>query len=207
MCDHTHHGDASNVNPTTFLQRDDKLDREMRTGGLLRIYTDVLEEQNKTLFLIKDGTVFDSIFSKDNNEPAFSHQSISIWSYFPEYYIVIFEAFALDKDGFYKVLYNNDTLLVAQMNNVTVFETWEEHIKKAYILTSNSNPLKVKPDKNSESFEYDYQELSFEVIEIKEQWVKVKCNIDCEGCPGIEITGWIQWRENNMLKVELRYVC
>lgn len=191
----------------TLTQQSELFIAELRTPGLLRIKTDILQLQDEILILTEKDIVIDSLFSKDNNEPAFSSSLVKIWAYFPEYYIVILEAYPLDNDGFYKVIMNGNTLLLPHIENVTVFETWQEHIKKSFVLTSNDNPLKPQPDKKTESLMLDYEQLSFEVIEVKEDWIYVKCNVDCEGCPDKEVRGWIKWKEKNRLRIELRYVC
>lgn len=188
-------------------QKNELFFTELRTPGLVRIKTDVLQRQNETLILTKNEIVIDSIFSKENNEPAFSSNLVKIWAYFPEYYIVILEAHPLDSDGFYKVIMNGDTLLLPHIENVTIFETWQEHIKTSFVITSKNNPLKSQPDKNAESLMIDYEEFSFEVIEVKEDWIYVKCSADCEGCPDKEVRGWIKWKEKNSLRIELRYAC
>lgn len=191
----------------TLTQKNEAYITEMNTPGLVRIKTDLLQLQDEVLKLTKSGNVIDSIFSEDNNEPTFSSRLVKIWSYFPEYYIVILEAYPLDNDGFYKVIMSGDTLLLPHRENVTIFETWQEHIITSFVLTTKDNPLKAQPDINAESLMFDYEELSFEVIEVKEEWVYVKCNRDCEGCPDKEVRGWIKWKEKNSLRVELRYTC
>lgn len=190
-----------------LTQNNQVFDREMRAPGLVRIKTDILEQQKEILILTSNEQVIDSLYSKDDSEPAFSRRINNIWSYYPEYYIVIFEAYPLDNDRFYNVVINGDIFALSHFDGITIYETWQEHLKTSFILTSKDNPLKVAPDQNAESLLFDYEELSFEVLEVKEDWIYVKCNIDCDGCPGIEVRGWIKWKEKNVLKVELRYIC
>jgi hypothetical protein len=79
---------------------------------------------------------------------------------------------------------------------------------RAFIATNILNPLRETPTETGEIIYMDYSEAGFVVLERENDWIKVACNIDCEGCPNGElVTGWVRWRKGNELLVELYYVC
>lgn len=185
--------------------------RTMLRKGILRIKADELQAKKDTVFIYNaDFTLFGKIYSKDGyEEPIFIGQApFCIKSYYPDYYIIIFDCDKLS-NGKYQVTINGLEKYISHTDGITLYEDWEEHLKTSFIATDNTNPLRDEPSESGYQLnEYDYDNLSFEVIEIRKDWIKVICNMDCGGCPnnGV-ISGWLKWRQGNLLLIRLYYDC
>lgn len=179
------------------------------TPGILRIQTDVLEQQDDTVYLIHENDTLNYIYASQERAPVFFNStSVNIRSYHPDYYIVVLDSY--DKENnFYKVWYNNKWVLIPHEKGITIYEDWEEHLKKSFIVTDNSHPLRISPDKGSTKLHgYDYSKLNFVCKKVSGEWIYVTCNADCEGCPIDEIiSGWIKWKDKNQLLIKIYYSC
>lgn len=186
-----------------------KSDDSIFTPGILRLRTDVLEQQNDTILLIdKNEEIRDFICSTNEHEPAFVNaKDVTIRSYYPDNYVLILDAFELNNQ--YKVYFNRDWFIIPKLEGVTIYEDWEIHLKNTYILTDSKNPLRVEPNENSYEMSYDYSLLNFVCKKIEGDWIYVTCNIDCEGCPidNENLKGWLKWKEGNKLLIKLYYSC
>lgn len=185
--------------------------RTMLRNGILRIKADELQVEEDTVFIYNaDNTIFGKIYSKSKSEePVFiGQESLNIKAYYPDNYIIIFDGDKLS-DGKYKVTIDGLEKIIPHKDGITLYEDWETHLKTSFIVTDSTNPLRDEPSEYGNQLnEYNYDNLSFVVIEINNDWAKVVCNIDCEGCPNNEIiTGWLKWRKGNLLIVKLYYVC
>ena len=83
------------------------------------------------------------------------------------------------------------------------------HLQQVYLTTTAQNPLRRRTSNRSKQVPIeDYGAISFKPIVISGKWVKVQCLMECEGCPDEQmIEGWLQWRNNKQLLVELYYAC
>lgn len=184
--------------------------------GILRINSDGLQTQRDTVTIFnEDLTVFGKIYSdSEYEEPTIRLEvsskeiKISIRAYFPDYNIIFFDSYK-PSNGIYEVLVNGDKKFIKIKEGITLFEEWETHLKSVFLLTNKENPLRDQPNEYSNLLlEYNYDEFNFEVVEIKDDWIKVHCNVNCEGCPsGVEVSGWLRWKKDNQLLLKLYYVC
>ena len=196
----------SSVNQNLYIKNSTVL-----KNGVLRIKTDLLEGTSDTIYIYNsDHTLFGAIFSEnEEEEPAFNgNDSLNIRSYYPEYYIVIMDSDELI-NGKYPVIINGSKKYVEHKAGVTVYETWSNHLKNSYIVTTKENPLReTAEEKDNLLGEYDYRKLSFLALEVNGDWVKVVCDFECEGCPDQKkITGWLRWKTNEVLLIKLYYAC
>lgn len=183
----------------------------MLKNGVLRIKADDLQVKKDTVFIYNDDfTLFGKIYSEnESEEPVFIGQTpLNIRAYYPDYYTIIFDSNKLSNEK-YQVIVNGSEKYISYMDGITLYEDWEIHMKTSFIVTDNTNPLRETPNENSNQLnECNYATLSFEVIEISNDWAKVVCNMDCEGCPKSgKITGWLRWKKDKKLLVKLYYVC
>lgn len=189
---------------------DGLLSEKIKYQGVVMILPDSIEFlKDSILIRDKDGTVFNRLFFDDEeNLVKFQDENIDIREYYPDYSIIIFDGFPL-KNGTYEVLVNNNVYFLEYIEGYTIFEKWEDHIKRTFISTSDSNPLREFSSDTSEIISnLDYENLNFVVFDVKEDWIYVECDINCEGCPGGQLVkGWIRWRKGNKLIVKLHYVC
>ncbi|HPX46173.1 MAG TPA: hypothetical protein PK626_07305 [Bacteroidales bacterium] len=186
--------------------------KQLNTPGLVRIDTYILETKypNDTVYLIVNNDTVDFI-CRDETQMEFANfkknSKIDIWCYDPEYHLIIFEGF--DKvDKSYKVMYNGQWAYLTYLPEVTIYETWETHLQICSFLTSEDNPLRIYPNDASPKIEMDYRYSSFIYEKLDGDWIYVSCDINCEGCPnGKVVSGWLRWRKDDTLLVDIRYLC
>ena len=98
----------------------------------------------------------------------------------------------------------NETLWLQENKNVK-FKDWLQDMKTSFAigrLNKESNPLLTKPNATAEKAVYNGDE-SFDVIEMKGDWIKVNSkNLPSETTKK-SVIGWIRWRENNCLLIEM----
>lgn len=124
----------------------------------------------------------------------------------PEYNLFLLEC--TDKDQkYFHVLINDEIKLIDATSTLAEFQTTEEYVLKSYPILTLETPLFEKPDSTSNVIEgfINYNYIS---TEMNGDWLKVKCDLDCEGCPeGKVIEGWVKWRENDRILIKIGYSC
>lgn len=177
--------------------------------GVLLLYTDSLQMDNQILNIFnQDSSIFTSITSSNGNEPASDKLGGKILAYYPDYYIVHFNAAKLN-EGVYKVKVGNDSKIINATRYVE-FLRLPDYVLKFFATTNAENPLRISPSESASKIEgLDYEQLSFNCLEISGDWVKVACNAECEGCPegNSDIIGWIRWRKDGKIIIKQHYVC
>jgi hypothetical protein len=133
-------------------------------------------------------------------------KNISIRAFFPDYEIIIFDA-VKKENNVYKV-YINGLWKLIKIQDGFQFYNWNDFIMHSYIELKKQTPLKKEPKNDSKTIS-NFDKYSYEVMEVKGEWVKLKCFYDCEGCPetGEKIIGWVKWRDKNKILVKLFYIC
>ncbi|MBC6996026.1 hypothetical protein QWY85_12150 [Neolewinella lacunae] len=181
-------------------------------SGFLRLKTDSKPVNvNVVTIYNTHGTVFGNI-PLNSIEPSFQGDSaFSIWSYYPDYFIVIFEADSITSDKRYPIRVNNSLKYIEHIEGLTVYENTSEHLQSSFIGTDKANPLRKEPSLSSDLVEesIDYSGLSFELQRIQGDWGFVICNAACEGCPTevLDFSGWIQILNNGKAIVKIYYAC
>jgi len=180
----------------------------MNCDGVLWIKTDVLEKERDTVYIYdKNNNIANYIFSSETDNPHFYNEDIHIRSYYPDYYIIIMDSYNRENNK-YKVLYNNEYYFIPHKNGITKYEPWKSHILNCWITTDQDNPIREDSMLNSKIISRDYTNYSFKGLEVKGDWIFVKCDLECEGCPNNEvIKGWLKWKEEDSLLVNLYYNC
>ncbi len=98
--------------------------------------------------------------------------------------------------------------LIKRDSEVFGFQTWEEHLFTGFIgFDKKANPLRKDPYDTSESIHL-VKEYAFNVVEIKDDWIKLICDTVCLPCKEDEsIEGWVQWKMGNYMIIKMYYVC
>jgi hypothetical protein len=183
---------------------------ELKYPGVVIILPDSIEFLKGSMLVQNEkGNIINQIsFDEEERVVKFEKGTPEIREYYPDYSIIIFDGYPLE-NGNYKVIIDDSVCYLKQLNGYTIFEKWEEHIKRTFINTDEQNPLRISSFDTSEIISnLNYDDLNFVVLSVKNDWVNVECDINCEGCPeGQLIKGWIRWRKDNKLLVKLYYVC
>lgn len=105
------------------------------------------------------------------------------------------------RNGWLEVIVDDNTkeMLWLQENKSVKFKDWLQDMKTSFAigrLNAESNPLRAKPDANAEKMNFDGND-SFNVIEMKGNWIKVNSQNMPSEATKKSISGWIRWRDNN----------
>lgn len=177
--------------------------------GVLLLYSDSLQMDNQSFNIYnQDSSVFAAVVSKNGNEPTLDKLKGKILAYYPDYYIVHFNAEKLS-DGVFKVKVGSDSKIIRATKYVE-FLSLPDYVLKFFVTTTAANPLRDSSSETAAEIKgLDYKQLSFKCLEIIGDWVKVACNAECEGCPEGEknITGWARWRKDGKIIIKQHYAC
>lgn len=123
-----------------------------------------------------------------------------------DYAIVLLKCTEVEEDK-YKVVVNEKTgeEKYIKKKDIWKLESWSEHILKTVVSVDfdyAKNPIKDLPDSNSSNLKtLDEIEGLHIPLDIKEDWLKVQV-IDENG----EHSGWIKWRDENKIIINLYYL-
>jgi len=174
---------------------------------VLMLYQGNYSEGTKYKILNSDKTQFAEIKSVDGNEPSCPKLKGKILAYYDDYFIFHFRAKQSIQPNYFEVKIGSVYKLIEKSNTMEIISQ-EDYILKYYCSASKQNPLKISPNEKSKSITINFEDVGFVCLEIKGDWVKVKCNKDCEGCPnGKNIIGWIRWRKDRKVILKQYYNC
>jgi hypothetical protein len=107
-----------------------------------------------------------------------------------------FDAEAVDTDKDYLIIYANKKKLKVKKAGVKyTFSKWEDYIRSATIQLKDCNLLEGAAQ---------YRDMSFDVIEVDGDRIKVKSSKDCSG-PDVKfkpLEGWLTWKKDGNLLVD-----
>ncbi|MBI9039710.1 MAG: hypothetical protein JEY97_16390 [Bacteroidales bacterium] len=131
---------------------------------------------------------------------------LEIRDFNPEYDMMHFDCKGV-KNEKYLIIVNDSIKQIDASSPFVVFQTIQEHILSSYISLLKNSPLRISNSDTSSIID-NYLDYWYIPIKIKDDWLKVKCFKDCEGCPESGVfEGWVRWRNDGELLIELFYSC
>lgn len=130
--------------------------------------------------------------------------NIIIRAYYPDYGVFVIDA-NKSNDNEYEVYINGEWKIIKDNN--LLYKKWEEFIKD--ILIKLPDNISLHSQKNTKSKKIKTKkDLSYRVLQVEGDWIKIECNENCEDCNHKHKTkGWVKWKNGNKLIVYLYYVC
>lgn len=132
-----------------------------------------------------------------------SKDSILPFALSPDNFLLVFKCRNIVNDN-YEIIVNEELGLkkyIKKNDKNFIFETWEKHILAAFSVEFNSqtNPIYSEPSIVSNIIAKDNDEFYYPV-QVKDDWLKIKWgendNLNY---------GWIKWRSENKILIELFY--
>ncbi|OFY63020.1 MAG: hypothetical protein A3H98_10685 [Bacteroidetes bacterium RIFCSPLOWO2_02_FULL_36_8] len=118
----------------------------------------------------------------------------------PDYFVLAMEVVIEDKYG-YQVFVNKKIDLKKRIKKETFlqFLTWEEYVLKAFAVRFNNakNPIHKTSEDESETIIYK-QDNFYHPVKVKDEWLQIKWGEENNWS-----YGWIKWREENRLLIEI----
>lgn len=96
---------------------------------------------------------------------------------------------------------NGDVGYIPLSSKKVLFQTWEEHFLSLFSVGFNEkkNPLRKEPSLDAEMLYYDQDEF-YHPNQIKGEWLQIKY-----GSESNWRYGWIKWKSENNLIIDLYY--
>lgn len=179
------------------------------TPGVLKVETfyrdSALLSQNMVYIKSLNGRITDSLYIPKGDYSQFT-KVIKARAYYPaeSFGIMYFDSFPLN-NGTYKIYCNGDWYYINYVKNFTKYMTWENFILNVPSFdTAIDNPLRSSPSNKGKILNYDYDNVFFIPLKIKENWVYVELHENERTIDPIG-HGWIQWRRGNNLLLKNLY--
>ncbi|MEO8648323.1 MAG: hypothetical protein ABI539_04075 [Acidobacteriota bacterium] len=178
------------------------------TKGLI-VLSDKYGKNDFVRFYNEDGSLwYEFTYYYDDSDGKFEYENANFepFAFHPDYFVLALKCVGEDK-GRYEVIVNEDTGLkkfVKKDDPTLKFQTWDEHITKAFAVSFNreENPLREMPEGKIKVVELP-KEATFHPVKVQGEWLKVNWevakHVDHAGF------GWIKWKENQKLLIELFY--
>lgn len=136
--------------------------------------------------------------------------SFDVESYDPEYSLFIFKANKLS-DGNFEVYINNTKRIIKgeKYKEILKFKIPEQYVLDSYPSPTKENPIRIKPNENSEPIP-NYDDYVYVSVKIEGDWLKVRNDDDCyfeEKHSEMNIFGWIRWKKNGKIILDLKHIC
>jgi len=135
------------------------------------------------------------------------HEDFAPFAFHPDYFLLALRLVGEDKNR-YEVIVNEDTGLkkfVKKSDRSLKFQTWVEHIKGVFSVKFNQveNPLRESPAGRVKHAELP-EDVFFHPVQVKGEWLKVRWDGSQQAKKDAG-SGWVKWRDDSQLLVELFY--
>jgi hypothetical protein len=158
----------------------------------------------------EDGSLwYEFTYYYDDSDGKFEYENQDFlpFAFHPDYFILALRCVGEDENR-YEVIVNEETGLkkfVRKDDPALKLVTWEKYVIKAFAVSFDrkENPLRERPNRTIMQVDLP-NEVLFHPLEIKDNWLKVCWDDSRKGkkCTG---TGWVKWRDENYLLIELFY--
>lgn len=126
-------------------------------------------------------------------------------AYYPDYAVFVIDANKIN-DEKYEVFVNGEWKKIKRNDNLT-YKEWKDFVKDLLIKLPDNVDLYSLNNFKSKKIKTK-KDLSYKVIEVNGDWIKIECNKNCDNCGKRQkIKGWVKWKKGNKLLVSLFYVC
>jgi hypothetical protein len=190
----------------------------MNNQGVLKANIETFKEEIE--ILNEDGTVwmkFDFDFeSKLSEKSSYTiddikelynwQEDFNPYAFKIDYALLLFNCVG-QENGKYKIIVNEksgETKFI-EKKQYLVLENWATHIENSVVsidFDRKENPIKTQPNQDSEEIKIAGEiDPVLEPIKIQSDWLKFRFWENDE-----EKTGWIKWKEKNMIIIKLYYL-
>lgn len=169
------------------------------------------KEKDTLISFMNEKTYFENNVYETMDEDGFYKRKLDVTALDPEYGLFILKSFGLNNDGYYAVEVNKDTAYVHKEDHKDVleFKSPEKYVMGGYPHPTKENPLRMSPEDSAKIIS-GFEKNTYIPIKIEGDWLKVKDNKVC--FPGPDplkevLIGWIRWRKDGEVILDVRYLC
>jgi hypothetical protein len=137
----------------------------------------------------------------------YANENFNPFAFHPDYFVLALKCVGEDENR-YEVIVNEETGLkkfVRKDDATLKFETWEKHILKTFAVDFDreQNPLRETPEGQVKDFVLP-KEATFHPVEVNGEWLKIRWDSSKKAVKNDKF-GWVKWKENNKILIELFY--
>jgi len=199
------HKESSKVN-TALKKINDSLIKINNSVGVLTL-SDKYSEKDTIKIYNEDGTLwykFSYFYDDSDGEYDYYNKDFSPLAFHPDYFLLALNVSKIEKNR-YEVVVNKNTQLKKYINKEESFleyENWKEHVLNVYAVDfdSEQNPLRKKPNIKATQISYISDNL-YQPKRIEGNWLQVTWKEKRK-----TYFGWIIWKEDHKLLIELLYL-
>jgi hypothetical protein len=155
-----------------------------------------------------DGTLwylFSFYYDDSDGRWDFPNNDFEPLAFSPDNFVLALAVTHRDSLG-YEVIVNHETGLRKWLPAAPYlqFQTWEQHLLTVFAvgLDSTANPVYTAANAHSRRIRYPGRSTTYWPLEVRGDWLRVGWDGDRPG----KRSGWIRWRRENLLIVELFYL-
>lgn len=179
------------------------------TKGLI-VLSDRYGKKDFIRFYNEDGSLwYEFTFYYDDSDGKFEYENeeFAPFSFHQDYFVLALRCIGEDKTR-YEVIVNEETGLkkfVKKDDPTLKLETWEEHLRKLFAVgfDREKNPMRETPEGQAKIVEFP-KEVPLHPIEVRGDWLKVRWDSSEKSRKHAE-SGWVKWRDNDQILIELFY--
>ena len=179
------------------------------TKGLI-VLSDQYGKNDFIRFYNDDGSLwyeFSFYYEQIGDRTFPENENFRAFAFHRDYFVLALKCVGEDKNR-YEVVVNEDTGLkkfVKKSDATLKFQTLDEHITKAFAIKFDrvKNPLLEAPNGKVRNVDLS-PELTFHPVEVRGEWLKVRWDSSKDPKEQV-LSGWVRWRDNDQILVELFY--
>lgn len=169
--------------------------------------TDKITKEDTIRIFNKDGSLwykFSFFYDDSDNKFDYPNNDFKPLAFHPDNFLLMLKVTDRSIDR-YEVIVNEKSHLkkyIKKDQDFLLFQSWKEHILSLSSVDFNetTNPILEKPFKNAGRIYYDNDEL-YRPNQIKGEWLQLKWGSERDWK-----YGWIRWKDNEKLLIELYYL-
>lgn len=196
---------SNNVN-TDLKKIDDSIIKINNSVGVITL-TDKYTQQDTVKIYNEDGSIwykFSYFYDDSDGEFDFYNKNFSPLAFHPDYFLLALKVTRIEKKR-YEVIVNENTELKKYIKKEELFlkyESWKEHVLNVYAVDfeAEKNPLRKEPNIQSTQIPY-ISDNFYQPKRIDGNWLQVNWKEKQD-----TYSGWIKWKDNQELLIELLYI-
>lgn len=151
-----------------------------------------------------DGSLWYKFTYYNQKDMELSNKEFIPFAFHPDYFLLVLKVTDTIGDNYQVVVNEHNGLkkYVKKNDSTLRFLTWTEHILNnvfAVTFDPNVNPIREMPNNNAREVTFDDTEI-YQPYKIQEDWLQIRW-----GDTSRWNYGWIRWKENEKLLIELYY--
>lgn len=179
------------------------------TKGLI-VLSDRYRKNEFVRFYNDDGSLwYEFTFYYDDKDGKFEYENDNFapFAFHQDYFLLALKCTGEDKNR-YEVIVNEDTGLkkfVKKDDPALKFQSWEDHIKGAFAVKFDQveNQLRESPEGKVKNANLP-EDVTFHPVQVNGEWLKVRWDGSQQPKKNAG-SGWVKWRDDSQLLVELFY--